>query len=142
MGELRNVAAVRRLAEERAQAFHRAVFGRFADGSRKTQWVEAQLDLLCDLARPESRDAVVRLVAEKVELDTSAGLMLRRSAPYWILCAGPQVEDGEQWDGELDFGSTPSGDWPRRQIFALATVADPAEALRIIALHVLGESDV
>jgi len=63
---LRDLPSVREEAEKRANDIHLRLFGRPTDGERLAQWREAHLDLLTDLSRADSRDAVARLVAEKV----------------------------------------------------------------------------
>lgn len=139
MGELRDVAAVRRLAEERAQAFHRAVYKRPTGGTRLDEWVEAQLDLLCDLARPESRDAVARLVAEAVGLEcgATAPAFERVDDPAWMLVVW---KDGSCPSHYFVDEVTLMGHYTN--VPGIDDVTDPVEALRLIALHVLGESDV
>ena len=72
---LRTIAAIRTLAEERAREVHDAAvraikarhLGSYAQSlidALPPMWVDvdAHLALLCDLTRPDSRDAVARLV--------------------------------------------------------------------------------
>ena len=76
--------------------------------------VEAHLSLLSDLDRPESRDALARLVASAEGLDV------------WEVHA--------LLEGEADYEWTwPASEWPEE-----ARTMPPREALPIIALHVLG----
>ena len=66
---LRTIAAIRTLAEERAREFYDHAFSDYdAEGFRKLRgkererWILAFHKQLCDLTRPDSRDAVARLV--------------------------------------------------------------------------------
>lgn len=86
-----------------------------------------------------TRDACARWLARHHGLTVGATApRWYRSEPYWILCAGPQVEDGEEWDGELDFGPSPSGGGPDRRL--REDVTDPAEALALACLAAGGRS--
>ena len=84
----------------------------------------AHLDLLTDLTRPASRDAVARLVAAKVP-----GLQA------WEVIAGCSVY-GPSMDVVMNWCGVPIGTRPTADNF------DPATALSLIAIAVLGDSDV
>ena len=102
--------------EESPDASHRARQG-------LALCVAAQVELLSDLSRPASRDAVARLVAEAVGLDTTGGVIVTPTAHRRAKIRDWIVED---WNGAT--------------YAALRTskVTDPTEALTLIALHTLG----
>ena len=116
----------------------------------------AHLALLADLTRPASRDAVARLVAAKWWPNAPPPT----TAPhlYWTSEAHDSTDydgapNGDGWpegwwldsgDGNLHFFSWE--DWcpdpdAHTMIVGLKGVTDPAEALTLIALHVLGSPD-
>ena len=73
---LHTIAAIRTLAEERAREFYDHAFSDYdAEGFRKlrgkerARWILAFHKQLCDLTRPDSRDAVARLVAPRIGWD-------------------------------------------------------------------------
>ena len=158
MLDLRNVPAVRKLAEDRAREAHN-LFARFTwgvedgwteldDGAQATL-VCVHLALLCDIQRPDSRDAIARLVAERV------GLVCGATAPslYWSpLQRGSRDPDGapegDDWPsgwwlsdnlGDMRFFS--SDEWCPGEHTMIAGLPDgeehAAEALTLIALAVL-----
>lgn len=89
--------------------------------------------LSLDLDDPAGMDLAARWLARHHGLTVGATApRWFRSEPYWVLCAGPQEEDGEEWDGELDFGPSPSGGGPDRRL--RGDVTDPAEALALACL--------
>lgn len=151
---LRDLPPVRALAEERAREVHDAAvraikarhLGSYAQSIVDTlppMWVDvdAHLALLCDLSRPDSRDAVARLVAAKVGIECGA------TAPQWA-----QEEyhvDGERtacWilsskDRSVvfygDYDSGPDGYSVYRRVSGVDNITDPAEALARVAIAVL-----
>lgn len=147
---LRDIPAVRALAEREARALYERVKEHMqllaatlitpawdaAPGVR-CLYTEAMLDLLCDLTRPASRDAVARLVAESVGLECGA------TAPaFWSDCAA-QDHSCYWLDANsvgFNFCALPRDphDLTRHvHIPALAGVTNPAEALALIADAVL-----
>ena len=137
MTPLRNIPAIRKLAEEQAREHHEALSAEINHRDLATQaptlpewgimspsWreyrINAAVALLCDLTRPASRDAVARLVAERVP-----GLQA------WEVVAGCECGGG-RLQMVLRCCNMPMLDrWE----------PDPApvEALTLIALHVLTE---
>ncbi len=94
-------------------------------------WVAARLTLLADLSRPESRDAVARLVAEQLGLECgptapTLSVLRRGGRPTWRLT---QTASGgwHHWFSELSFSEC-------------SPLLDPPAALLTIALHVLTET--
>lgn len=120
MADLRDLPAVRAEAERLANEFHARLFGRATDGQRLDAWREAHLDLLCDLTRPASRDAVARLVAAKLG---------------WLF--GALVNDLESGRA-----ATMAALFREVGVATTSTTTDPAEALRLIATHVLRSDNV
>lgn len=115
--------------------------------------IEAQLDLLTDLTRPASRDAVARLVAEAVWLgcgatapdfrrftcgehccDGKRGRMTPCDRKIWSMMGADETQmvifadcpDPDEWGGG-----------ERRHVPGISEVTDPAEALALIAAAVL-----
>lgn len=127
---LANLPALRKLAEEEARArmelFHRqnpppnpgARLPVWADFSRsyREELTAVEIEILSDLTRPASRDAVCRLVAERAKI--------RLWAVHLLLLGGTEYPP----------------EWPPSLTDALASATD-TEALTLIALHVLGRSD-
>lgn len=108
--------------------------------------VEGVLTLLCDLTRPESRDAVARLVAEAVGLKCGATAPGWRqttgSLGGWVIVAGPRARDAHEFVTRAPHQAR--GNLPSRGVTlatALLGVIDPAEALARIAVQVLGAAD-
>lgn len=114
-----------------------------------------ELAILCDLTRPESRDAIARLVAERVGLEVGAtapdfarfvcgehccdgerGRMVPCSRPIWSMMGADETQmvtfadcpDPGEWGGEA-----------RRHVPGVGTITDPGDALARIATHVLGD---
>ena len=103
--------------------------------------VDAQVERLCDLTRPASRDAVARLVAKRL------GLNFGTTAPaFWIRDAEPParwVLDGAWDDREFTY-ERPRGYVPPEPggwllVPSLAGVTDPAESLALIVRHLWPE---
>ena len=117
----------------------------------RVAYVGAHLDLLCDLSRPASRDVVARLVAAKL------GWPVGDTAPmlYWTPrhrgpCDHDGAPEGDDWpegwwlqgtDGHLHFFT--GADWCPDDFTMIVDLPNgrehAAEALRLIALHVLRE---
>lgn len=98
--------------------------------------VAAQAERLSDLSRPASRDAVARLVAEAVGLTCGATApVLTRIGSQWVLTAyyveGPV-------ESRFCYFWEPNGLGVSCGVPGISAVTDPAEALALIALHVLG----
>ena len=111
--------------------------------------ITVRLALLSDLSRPASRDAVCRLVAERV------GFRCGPTAPGF--CHTEASESARDNDGAPCGDGWPAGwwlsdpfggmqfftaeDWCPDDSVQIAGLPDddPIEALRLIALHVLGE---
>jgi len=142
MSDLRTLPAIRaeaeRLARETYEAQSKTLYAHGMGPSllwdllperMRTAYVGAHIDLLRDLSRPASMDAVARLVAARLGVKCGAiapplSLLRRGGVPTW--CLGG--EDGWQWiTNDLVPGICP------------VTITDPADALRLIALHVLRE---
>ncbi len=156
MADLRDIPAIRAEAERLAAEHHTALARVINRSDLDTQaptlpaWehlspsyremrVEAHLDLLCDLSRPASRDAVARLVAAKVGMfcHDTAPLFERHGADWKMVGPNGQawwfVTGGHPWLSL--YGAT---GWT-----IIADLSpDFQEAIRAIALHVLGASDV
>ena len=157
MTTLRDIPAIRKLAEEQAAEMISTAFRvakRFEIAS--ADLVAVHLDLLCDLTRPASRDAVARLVAERVDLtcgatapdfgryacgehccDGRTGRMVPCSWHVWSMMAEhdqmvlfADCPDPDEWDGD-----------ERRHVPGISAITDPAEALTLIATTVLGASN-
>lgn len=167
MTDLRDIPAIRKLAEERARDIWTANVKYFQaagwditidPGEAPTGFgltIEAQIDLLSDLSRPDSRDAVARLVAAKVGIECGAtapdfarfvcgehccdgerGRMVPCSRPIWSMMGADETQmvtfadcpDPDEWGGD-----------ERRHVPGISAITDPAEALRLIALAVLSE---
>ena len=135
---LHTIAAIRTLAEERAREFYDHAFSDYdAEGFRKlrgkerARWILAFHKQLCDLTRPDSRDAVARLVAAKVGIECGAtapelrqvtvALPSETESIGWALLGAP----GEQY---LFFD---------RNVPGISAITDPADALRLIASKVI-----
>ena len=160
MTPLRNIPAIRKLAEEQAReqlAAERAFVARETSYayvvSKEDEWVrvEARLDLLCDLTRPASRDAVARLVGNNLGWPVSV------TAPsfYWTpaergSCDADGAPIGDDWpagwwlhdaDGNIRFFT--DADWCPGDFTMIAGIPHgsehDAEALTLIATHVLTE---
>ena len=152
---LRDLPPVRALAEERAREHYtmRMTIAGPAYGGIPWEQVSdyqrglseaAHLALLADLSRPDSRDAIARLVAAKVGIGCGATAptfcrmdraAIRTSDPetpaFWAMWSGYSGE--AQWH---DFD-----DWPerphRRRLPGIGAITDPAEALARVAIAVL-----
>lgn len=168
MSDLRTLPAIRAEAERLARDFLGAADVAFRAAGWDTDLIHggedyaedalrlfaaAHLDLLCDLTRPASRDAVARLVAEKV------GLVRGATAPILLRIKG--MDPSTIWSlsvrSDIDMDKSPSvtvdqrgfvepGAFPDSPIATvvpgISAITDPAEALRLIALHVLRSPDV
>ena len=164
MKDLRDIPAIRAEAERRAKSVWRherenagadkwLYPDEWGDGPTHPARILGHLDLLCDLSDPGSRDAVARMVAERVGLvcgatapdfarfvcgehccDGDRGLMVPCSRPIWSMMGADETQmvtfadcpDPDEWDGD-----------ERRHIPGISAVTDPADALRLIALSVL-----
>ena len=158
MSDLRTLPVIRAEAERLANESWaccrvglRRVFGLHAAIEMPSREVrdaalEAHIDLLCDLSRPASMDAVARLVAAKV------GLVCGATAPEfkrtvggdgWLFRAGwgaPEVEFVEGVRKWTTFNPIrPTDFFLAASLDGIGTITDPAEALRLIATHVLRE---
>lgn len=150
--------ALRKRAEEQAKALSEVCADTFAlhmgadmpamyergwDGMHEDErdaLTAAHLSLLSDLTRPESRDAVARLVAEAllVPVEFSAPSLWRMAHTVWAFAAMSDCSEAVKNDG-VWFIPTPGSTADRiRSVPALAGVTDPAEALTLIALAVFG----
>lgn len=152
---LRNIPAVRARAEEQAREQHDALRAR--DRSLPTwdelpAWsasyalvrrdpdpcalrVDATRDLLCNLDRPASRDAIARLVADALGLDCGATApnLYRDSHGAWHLVVdGRTVVFADAPPHHLRPGTE------YRVVPGISAITDRAEALRRVALAVLG----
>ena len=147
---LRDLAPVRALAAERARDVHDAAvraikarhFGSYAQSlidALPPMWVDvdAHLDLLTDLTRPDSRDAVARLVAAKVGIEcwaTAPAFRFNEAMRMWFL------KDAREHSLDVGFASTMEHTQRRDvRVPGISAITDPAEALRLIALAVLSE---
>ncbi len=135
MTPLRNIPAIRKAAEEQARDFLASADVAFRAAGWDTEMIhggedyaddalrlfaDAFLNLLCDLTRPASRDAVARLVAERVP-----GLQA------WEVVAGCECGGG-RLQMVLRYCGMPMLDrWEPDPT--------PVEALTPIATHVLTE---
>lgn len=116
MTPLRDIRAVRELAEQQAGDLldairrHRGMMSDHTEGAV----VEAVLDLLCDLSRPASRDAIVRLVAERVGLEggATAPLALIAARVLHVAVAVDPAAPGAE--GHVEFVRVDPGPLPRR----------------------------
>lgn len=143
--DLRILPAIRAEAERQSSALLEAVRRHHGLMSDHTEGcvVEAHLDLLCDLTRPASRDVVARLVASAAGMDPTSGTTFKRieigGAPHptWHLASATfaHVWVSAPADGWY-------GGWWIHFISGISEVTDPAEALRLIATHVLRSTDV
>lgn len=120
--------AVRKLAEEQAQGLCGAIRNQRGMRSDHTEGAlyEAQLCLLSDLSRPESWDAMVRLVADRT-------YATRGGKGGYIFGVGP-CGWGILYDMENHwcvFDEIPG-------LYGVDGPTDPVEALTVFALHVLG----
>lgn len=149
---LRDIPAIRALAEREAGKLWSAFVAASARNEAlfvepwgklneryQSRWTEGMLDLLTDLRRPASRDAVARLVAGAVGLEcgaTAPMLHLRDSwrPARWVVVGH---HDEREFTHERPSGyiAPNPGSW--FLIPALAGITDPAEALAIIADAVL-----
>ena len=133
MKTLRDIPAVRALAEKQARDIHNATvrvirerypnhYGQSLLDALPPMWadVDAQLDLLWDLERPASRDAIARLIAEVIGWDAFDVTKAVESS-------------AEMLAGLYRVAGLP--ELPRWE-----PVPPPAEALRLIAIAVLGGS--
>ena len=162
MSDLRTLPAIRaeaeRLARETYEAQSKTLYAHGMGPSllwellperMRTAYVGAHIDLLCDLSRPASMDAVARLVAAKV------GLVCGATAPEfkrtvggdgWLFRAGwgaPEVEFVEGVRKWTTFNPIrPTDFFLAASLDGIGTITDPADALRLIALHVLRSPDV
>ena len=156
MIDLRDLPAIRAEAEHQAEERQDALARRsylcaWRDMPRSSRDIRiaAHLDLLCDLTHPASRDAVARLVAARV------GLVCGATAPTLLRIKG--VGSGTIWSlsvrSDTDMSKSPSVTIDQRvfvepNVFPdsplstvvprISVITDPTEALRLIALHVLG----
>ena len=105
--------------------------------------IDAHLALLRDLSRPESRDAVARLLAAKV------GLACGATAPGWysdddggrrhrrwyleFVATDPHADERTFYDPNVSHGGV---SWVAAP--SISTVTDPAEALRLAVVAVWG----
>lgn len=159
--DIRQLPAIRALAEERARSYWSAVQGivptaapweQTPDYGKEVQ-IGAHLAIITDLSRPDSRDAIARLVAAKVGIECGAtapdfarfvcgahccdgerGRMVPCSRPIWSMMGADETQmvtfadcpDPDEWGGD-----------ERRHVPGISAITDPAEALRLIALAVL-----
>ena len=116
--DLRDLPAIRAEAERVASALLEAVHLHHGLMSDHTEGcvVEAHLDLLCDLTRPASRDAVARLVAKRSGWDI--GTLIT------------DLESGQP--------STLARLCQKAKIPNPGLILGPAKALRLIAIATLG----
>lgn len=156
MIDLRNIPAIRAEAEHQAEERQDALARRsylcaWRDMPRSSRDIRiaAHLDLLCDLTRPASRDAVARLVAAKlgIECGATAPILLRIKgvdpSTIWSLSVRSDIDMDRIPSVTVDQrGFVEPGAFPDSPIATvvpgISVVTDPAEALRLIALHVLG----
>ena len=128
---LMSMPALRRVAEEEARTRLETAFRvakRFDISGQDA--VAVELALLSDLSRPASRDAVARVVAEAVGLECGA------TAPEFAhYLWGWQLGSPSRSRGFCGLG--PSASSYYILIPGIHDVADPAEALALIALAVL-----
>ena len=126
--------------------------------TQRAMLLERVMARACALTRPASRDAVARLVAEAVGLECGAtapdigrfvcgehccdgdlGRMVPCARPIWSMMGADEMQmvtfadcpDPDEWDGD-----------ERRHVRGISTITDPAEALRLIATHVLRSDNV
>lgn len=107
-------------------------------------FIAAQLALLSDLSRPASRDAVARLVAEAVGLEcgaTAPGLFLLTDPEpvWWLDCI--TGDDEKDADARCAFHDSPRvamQTFLTQRVAGISAVTDPADALALIAIHILG----
>lgn len=136
MSDLRDIPAIRAEAERVARDYYLAQGGHpldwdsWIDGVERQQRTKAHLDLLADLTRPASMDAVARLVCAGTGF--SVGMLLTDLEPQDYSCYG-QPHDGIERLSR-SFGVT----FPASS----APFTDTIEALRLIAIHVLGAANV
>lgn len=136
---LANIPALRTLAEEEARVRQDALADAWPSidpcppptwasmsSAEREYLIAVELSLLSDLTRWQSRRAMERLVAEAVGLDVAGGVVFTRQAR-----AGRKKGDWLMLD------------WNGDEVVVLrdTTVTDPAEALALVALHVLGSPD-
>jgi hypothetical protein len=88
--------------------------------------VAARLVLLSDLSRPASRDAVARLVAEKVD------------APVWDIVHAIEAGDYPKLEAFDELRRYVIGWHCRPEVFDFDTLANPAGRAAFLALAVLG----
>ena len=148
--DIRQLPAIRALAEERARSYWSAVQGivptaapweQTPDYGKEVQ-IGAHLAIITDLSRPDSRDAIARLVAAKVGIECGATAPEFRqttgSLGGWVLNGGKGVRSVHEFVTRAPHPAR--GNLPTRGVTlvpALLGVNDPAEALRLIALAVL-----
>lgn len=161
MPDLRDIPAIIKLAEERAERF--AAAWAKVNGADYLGWaslnpetrqhrIDAELAILGDLTQGDSRDAVARLVARAVGLECGAtapsfthvaaspgsysflGEPEEEGYPaHWFMFA---VADGYAFSEPDEEGWSPDGDrW--RHVPGISTITDSAEALRLVALAVV-----
>lgn len=132
MADLRTCLRVVQYAEEQAQLLHRMLFGREAQGERLVQWREAQLDLIGDLRRVESRNVVAQLIA------TTCGLEVDTTAPRVSRRGGHRQIEISTRSGSVFFGED-LAEWIHQFPMPLPDEAleDLGVALRVIAERVL-----
>ena len=97
--------------------------------------VAVELNLLCDLTRPDSRDAVARLVAAKVGIEcgaTAPAFRFNEAMRMWFL------KDAREHSLDVGFASTMEHTQPRDvRVPGISAITDPAEALARVAIVVL-----
>lgn len=153
---LRDIPAVRAEAERRARVRRDALAGRWPSmeecppptwavmaPAEREYLIDVELDLLADLTRPASRDAVARLVAERlgIRCDSTAPTF-KRSDRAGMTSNDPTV--GAFWVMWSDYSEAQwhdFDDWPpgrrRFRLAKIGTITDPATALTLIAIAVL-----
>ena len=103
---LREIPAVRELAERQASECAEAIrthHGLMSDHTEAAMFA-AHVDLLCDLTRPASRDAVARLVAESVDRGA-----VSLNAPSLYCVAKIHARNADGWElGGIIFHDSPN----------------------------------
>lgn len=155
---LANLPALRKLAEEEARIRYETSIrlndpsgmhdtdswdAMAADGDEpedhvRTLCIDTEIALLCDLTRWQSQRAMERLVADALGLDIGPtapsfySSTSRRSDGLRFWCLGEDVYwTSTHWsDLECVYDDSPTP--------GISDVTDPAEALTMVALHVLG----
>jgi hypothetical protein len=111
----------------------------------------ANLALLCDPSRPASRDAVARLVAEALGMECGATAPELRPFQFysdgepnhsWLLVVTAHpARSGYRWWSFHSEGEDPDGAEGWTLVPGISAVADPAEALTLIAISTLTTTD-